>query len=592
MPIYRNLQRHLVAKLTASIGKTKRILWRLSVTVLVLAPLDMPAMSETLEQYAQACDAAIGVTVPDFNCDLGTAVPVTNLTSSGSCDRPDQLNQDCDPGSRFQVLAQTPTAYAVGHCRKRGNAIGNSLYSDIAVIQHNKVNGATCFYQALDRSLDGHVKAPAKGRVAWPSWKTPAETAGIGCAKCHDNGPIIRSPYLTQITGTNQLPGAGEVTFNRDQPYTFVGLDFAGWKTFKVEIPGNYCISCHRLAVSNLGFGNGTAQDFAIRATTEPQSHKNPLSSSAPLWMLAGQTSVNAFHQLSARSIKDCADKFKAGLALPAGCKITQLGGSGAPPNDRPVACSVFDDGYTNLTAPSQAIYFAKPEQACIPDGSAQGTCRRWFGRCSSLSDGVAVKLRVFNDGDSSQSNLSDAIYAASPAQECIPDGTATGTCRKWFGLGETADGRRVSCYLFDDGLTNWVGPTHAIVYNGSGQVCMPDGTSTGTCRKWFGNCQVGAALPKSSRTMNVEVSPYPIPTNRSVTFSVATTDTVSGQPVRAVITIDGRSVGMSNSAITFRFVPKGRPPNVVYPVARAVAGGYSSVVIDLGFPDPHEDRR
>ena len=81
-------------------------------------------------------------------------------------------------------------------------------YGDIAVIQHNRNNGATCFYQALG-NLDGNVKAPSKGTSAWP-WLTPAGTASIGCAGCHDNGPLIRSPYLTQITGPNALPGAGD----------------------------------------------------------------------------------------------------------------------------------------------------------------------------------------------------------------------------------------------------------------------------------------------------------------------------------------------------------------------------------------------
>jgi len=54
-----------------------------------------------------------------------------------------------------------------------------------------------------------------------------------------------------------------------------------------------------------------------------------------------------------------------------------------------------------------------------------------------------------------------------------------------------TTDGRTAECYLFDDGLSNWIGPTHAIYYRSPGKVCMPDGTSTGACRKWFGNCQV-----------------------------------------------------------------------------------------------------
>jgi len=167
---------------------------------------------DTLEVYAQKCDQAIGVTVPDFVCDKGTVVPDTNPIGS-ACDRPDQLNQDCDPGSRFQVLTNNTTAYVVAHCRKRGHPVDDGHYGDIAAIQRNKVNGATCFYQgALSQSHDGNVKAPSKGVGSPGFWMTPTAiaTSSFPCGRCHDNGPIIRSPYLSQITGPNKLPGAGE----------------------------------------------------------------------------------------------------------------------------------------------------------------------------------------------------------------------------------------------------------------------------------------------------------------------------------------------------------------------------------------------
>src|SRR5262245_16602328 len=131
---------------------------------------------EDLAAFAQKCDQAIGVTVPDFVCDNGTQVPATHLVG-GVCDRPDQLNQDCDPGSRFQVLTNNANAYVVAHCRKRGLSAG--LYGDIAVIQHNRINGATCFYQGALSPLshDGNVKAPSKGVGNPPFWMTPTAIA-------------------------------------------------------------------------------------------------------------------------------------------------------------------------------------------------------------------------------------------------------------------------------------------------------------------------------------------------------------------------------------------------------------------------------
>lgn len=281
---------------------------------------------DTLEGYAQKCDEAIGVTVPDFNCDSGTLVPTTHF-ANGKCDRPNVLNSTCDPGSRFQVLANNADAYVVAHCRKKGHEEFDGLYSDIAVIQHNRKNGATCFYQspAPQRlgNLDGRVKAPSKGTSAWP-WHTPAETAEIGCAGCHDNGPLIRSPYLTQITGPNKLPGAGDSLFNRNEPYFFVGEDFASWKAYKVEVAGNTCNGCHRMGVNNVLSGMGTALDLGIRATAQQQTAKNPHSHDSPIWMLPGQIFYSQVIADAAQAIKNCALLLnESSLPNSPSCKIT-----------------------------------------------------------------------------------------------------------------------------------------------------------------------------------------------------------------------------------------------------------------------------
>ena len=197
-----------------------------------------PGGTDALAAFAQECDQAIGVSVPDFDVDdpLGTEVPTDNRTSAsatypaGICDRPNVLNGHCDPGSRFRVLMNTQDAYVVAHARKMGLS-KKGEYGDVAIIQHNKVNGKTCFYQgALEvfhLSHDGKVKAPSKGVGNPAFWMTPSQIVNseFPCVSCHDNGPIIRSPYLAQIPGPNQLPGAGDVTFNSDpQPYPLSAL--------------------------------------------------------------------------------------------------------------------------------------------------------------------------------------------------------------------------------------------------------------------------------------------------------------------------------------------------------------------------------
>jgi hypothetical protein len=293
------------------------------------------AHAETLEAFSAKCDAAIGVSVPDFNCDSGTLVPTTNHsapgTTSGTCDRPNVLNSQCDPGSRFQVLRDDARAFVVAHCRKQ--QMGPGLYGDIAVIQYSKVTGATCFYQALG-TLNGNVRAPSRGTGGF--WKTPAETAGIGCGGCHDNGALIRSPYLTQLTSIpnnpHRLPGSGDPLFNRDQPYFVVGEDFASWRFFKVEVDGNVCVGCHRMGVSNVRSGLGTSLDLGIRATSMTQTAKNPHSPTSPIWMTLDRRTLPAGMQWSdanaraALEIKNCAQRFRENpLPNAPSCRITAL---------------------------------------------------------------------------------------------------------------------------------------------------------------------------------------------------------------------------------------------------------------------------
>jgi hypothetical protein len=290
------------------------------------------------------------VTVPAFDCDVhadGTpvaAVPTTNFTSNGvpvsnptsanfdgatgKCDRPNMLNQQCDPGSKFQVLFNDPNALVVAHCRARGSAAGN--FKDIAVIQYNKTSGATCFYQNTLVTMSGVMPAPSSGDTS--RWLSPnANLAGDPCVNCHDDGPIIRSPYLTQITGRDALPAdifpmngsAGEQT-KRNLPYYFVGNNFSTWRSYKVDVPGGLCVSCHDLARNNQS-NLGTAIDFAQRATASTLPQKNANSANSPPWMIPGQTSFNSVWRTHANLVTNCASSSTtAALPYNANCRISR----------------------------------------------------------------------------------------------------------------------------------------------------------------------------------------------------------------------------------------------------------------------------
>jgi len=279
--------------------------------------------SDSLAEFAKKCSAATGEDVPAFNCDDGTPVPEDHLSGSypsALCDRPNVLNQECDPGSRFQVLKQTNDVEIVGHCRKKN--LGAGQYGDIAVIQYNQKNGATCFYQALG-TLPAKVTAPSEGNGPGKfPWLDPKDTAAIGCVHCHDNGPFIRSEYLAQLRneaknrlpGTNPGPGHWDQRFSWNQtiPYAFAGNDFQSWKAYSVSVTGtgSDCLACHRLGLSSIGGhyqSQGTAQVLGPFATAATQPSKNPHSADSPIWMKPGQTTYNASSETSAKAVAACA---------------------------------------------------------------------------------------------------------------------------------------------------------------------------------------------------------------------------------------------------------------------------------------------
>jgi hypothetical protein len=173
------------------------------------------------------------------------------------------------------------------------------------------------------------------------------------------------------------------------------------------------------------------------------------------------------------------------------------------PPTPEPVACNVFDDGYTNMEGPSSAIFISgrtatssHPDErgmACIPNGQF-GHCHKWFGRCQTVTTHRPVTFQVFDDGSANPSAQSDAVFIPKAGnQACIPDQSPTGTCRRWFGNGVTADRHQVSCAVFDDGNANQTSGSGAIYIPHpippGGLACIPDQTSTGTCRRWWGAC-------------------------------------------------------------------------------------------------------
>jgi hypothetical protein len=327
---------------------------------------------ETLSQFSARCDKAMGgVTVPAFDCEdpASTEPPGQATNSSGLCDAPNVLNGKCDPGSHFRVLHRNVSndgIYVVAHCRHK--AVDGNLdheFGDVAVIQYNANTGATCYYQAFRDHLPRNAPAPSAGDTSF--WETPAGTADINCVRCHDTGPLVRSPYLAQlgqvwpfyndlnntknpnrpnypVANANYLPGtlADDLAgpWNKTMPYNFVGLNFQSWEAYSVSNGDPSCNNCHRMGISR-SQGNwnegGTTRSFAGVATAGSQAKKVAHGKydpgvTSPIWMAPGQFTSAEGSTTSATAIHDCGESLISGTATGA-CDASRFArGSTCPP--------------------------------------------------------------------------------------------------------------------------------------------------------------------------------------------------------------------------------------------------------------------
>lgn len=297
---------------------------------------------------AFSAQALVGIAVTSHNTGATTTATVLQFSwtpdvpysSSTTCDRPAELTHKCDPGSKFQVIAQSADATAVAHCRRQGNTTANT-YSDIAVIQYNKVNGALCFYQALGTMDGSNVPAPSSPPGTGSlTWFTPLQTRQSNCVGCHDNGGFIRSKYLTQLAALPATSVAATLPsyltgYDNNTPIRYVGADFVyrSWAITANKATGDNglnCNACHRLAVNDYSALAGTAGNYAIAATASTATSKNPHGPTSPIWMRLGQVTYDALALATATNYKNCASAFaNAGFpASPAiaGCSFSQFG--------------------------------------------------------------------------------------------------------------------------------------------------------------------------------------------------------------------------------------------------------------------------
>ncbi len=440
---------------------------------------DAPNPEETSTEYTAACVTALELNGPEdlaFDCDdpdKSVEVPDTH-PNGANCDRPNVLNGECDKESRFQVVRDVETkdrrgrVQIVAHCRKRGHGPGQ--FEDIAMIGYNSVTGDTCFWQNTLTPMSGDMRKRIPGtRDGDKVWQTPNSVSNGNCIACHDNGPFVRSPYLSQLKSTpptvdldpdivkaqaeaakfgSALPGSREDGVNKAEPYRFVGKAFQGWKTYGISLNEgggqNKCLNCHRMGLSKKdgnwmsGDGTtatqsrGTTMKFSPMAVGDngSQPSKNDHGNHSPIWMTPGQVSYLQDTKDAQARLFDCGQLLVLG-GTSRGCAAYEFGqGSSC----RSGAITATINGVTS-SAPTTTSGGSRVDFPWGPDIGFMGW-RTLFGPFRAVDEKVRFDDPAFDGSYATIGVAPDGHFFASaqwhgpdaPGGRRPPGGTAVGT--------------------------------------------------------------------------------------------------------------------------------------------------------------------
>ncbi len=209
--------------------------------------------AETLQEYAKRCADYVGASVPSFNCQSGSLIPIDGPEGNdGRCSNRALLNGKCFKYGRLGKIQAGPDVEIRFLCRHYSAASGPTAegYDDIAVIQQNTKTGATCFYQSpVGRDMKAFVNSPEEGEGG--AFKLSELNS---CHSCHDNRGFIGTPFLKGVTDANAIPAPKKMV-----ELFFPGETTASWSVSKVEATGNpLCSNCHDMG--NLGSSHDLGQ--------------------------------------------------------------------------------------------------------------------------------------------------------------------------------------------------------------------------------------------------------------------------------------------------------------------------------------------
>ncbi|MBZ9728048.1 hypothetical protein LB554_29315 [Mesorhizobium sp. CO1-1-11] len=280
------------------------------------APVELAGAADyDIGAMGRECTEKIGVIEP-FNCLNGELIPITTngrLVNPGEsapsvCDKPSFLAPAfCKPLSRVGRLpsvgpngVEDDDVQVIFICRRYNDVTdpNDPKFKDVAIVQHRKSTGDTCFFQHLADYLDATrvpppteaaSQTPAGSPTAEQFWLPPQQTANINCNSCHDAGPFIHSPYIDQVrvpstpTETIVFPFP-DVRNNEPTNYRYVGQPFQTWGIPQMIVPqGNKCAECHVFGINassdnftRFAVGRAAPNSITEGYTHYPNSHWMP----------------------------------------------------------------------------------------------------------------------------------------------------------------------------------------------------------------------------------------------------------------------------------------------------------------------------
>ena len=230
--------------------------------LLVLLALASPAAAEqSFTDYAAQCAAQV-TEIPAFNCGDGVLIPITvngevpaEYTKDMLCDRPGLLpngegsDGQCVPGSRVLDLS-TSSMQISAMCRQKNirSPFDALVFNEVDIIAHNPATGATCWYQAeapAGTSIDGTLVPSPNAPGAEDFWNPIDEVLKADCGGCHDNDPIMYSPFIGQVWE--------EIATDPLGLYYHVApeMGFGKWPTTALQPRDNTCLGCHRIGIQS-----------------------------------------------------------------------------------------------------------------------------------------------------------------------------------------------------------------------------------------------------------------------------------------------------------------------------------------------------